>query len=102
MSSAFRLLITASAIAALLPACQSTTGHIADLPPACPPGTPEVQIVERRIYVGISDELTAPEPVAEGALSECPIVAAERRAALERANAKLRAIATKQGTEVKP
>lgn len=101
MSSAFRLLIVL-AIAALVPACKTHTGHVADLPPACPPGTPEVQIVERRIYVGISSEYTTPEPVAEGPLSECPLVAAERRAAIERANAKLRAIAEKQGTEVEP
>lgn len=101
MPRAVRLL-TLLAIAALVPACKTNTGHVADLPPACPTSTPEVQIVERRIYVGISSELTAPEPVAEGPLSECPLVAAERRAAVERANAKLRAIAEKQGTEVKP
>lgn len=101
MPSAVRLL-TFLAIAALVPACKTNTGHVADLPPACPTSTPEVQIVERRIYVGISSELTDPEPVAEGPLSKCPIVAAERRAAVERANAKLRAIAEKQGTEVEP
>ena len=95
-------LLTALAIAALVPACKTSTGHVADLPPACPPATPEVQIVERRIYVGISDELTRPEAIAEGPLSECPLVAAERRAAVERLNARLRAIAEKQGTEVKP
>ncbi|MEN1942660.1 hypothetical protein WCE55_02210 [Luteimonas sp. MJ293] len=90
------------AAVALVPACKTNTGHVADLPPACLIGTPEVQIVERRIYVGISSEFTTPEPIAEGPLSECPAVAADRRAALERANAKLRAIATKQGTEVEP
>lgn len=101
MPRAFQVLI-ALAIAALVPACKTNTGHVADLPPACPVGSPAVQIVERRIYVGISSELTAPEPIAEGPLSECPIVAAERRGAVERANAKLRAIASKQGTEVEP
>ncbi len=102
MSRAIRLLTTAALAAALLPACRSAPEYVADLPAACPPATPEVQIVERRVYVPIPADLTRTEEVAEGPLAECPMVAAERRAALERANARLRAVAGKQGTEVEP
>ena len=99
MSGAIRLLTIAAAL--LLAACRSTPDRQPDLPPPCPL-TPVAQVVERRVYVPLPAEDTAPEPVAEGPLRECPRVAAERKAALERANAKLRKAAAKQGTEVKP
>ena len=101
MPRALSVLI-AAAFAALVSACATTTGHVPDLPPACPPATPEVQIVERRVYVPIRRELLQTEAVAEGPLSECPMVAAARRAAIERLNARIRAIAEQEGTEVKP
>lgn len=71
------------------------------------PGTdmlvsPTLVTIDRRSYVPVPDNLTAPEPIATGAIAECFAVSAERRAALERANAKLRSIAVIQGTEVAP
>ena len=63
---------------------------------------PELQVVERHAYVRIPADLVKPEPIAEGPLSECPVVARERRAALERANSKLKQIGGIQGTEAKP
>lgn len=73
-----------------------------DLPPSCPAQVSELSIVERIVYVPIERALTGREPIAEGPLAQCPMVAAERRAAIERANAKLKAIEAKQGTEAKP
>lgn len=69
------------------------------------PGTavrPEVVVVEKIVYVPVPARLTRLEPIAEGPLSECPVVARERRAALERCNARLAETATIQGTEVEP
>lgn len=61
---------------------------------------PEVVIVERRVYVPIDPALTEPLAIAEGSITQCFDVAAQRRAALEVANARLREIAAIQGTEV--
>lgn len=73
-----------------------------DLPPSCPTAVAEVTVVERRVYVPIERSLTQRERIAEGPLAQCPMVAAERRKAIESANAKLKAIESKQGTEVEP
>jgi hypothetical protein len=89
-----RLLI-ALVLSALLVACKSTPPK-PDLPATRT--TPEVVVVERRVYVPIEPELTRTEPVAEGPLSMCPAVAAARRAAIERLNARVRQVAAKQGT----
>ncbi|CBA14762.1 hypothetical protein [Xanthomonas albilineans] len=70
-------------------------------PHACAVLPQPVEIV-RRVYVPINPLLTTPEPVAEGPLSECPDVAAQRKAALKRANSHLQQIKQIQGTEVKP
>lgn len=96
MPRAPQLLILAAAL--LLAACESTGDT--RRPPAESATAPVAVPVVRQVFVPIDAALTAPEPVAEGPLAECPRVAAERRAALERANAKLRAIAAQQGTEV--
>lgn len=61
---------------------------------------PTLVTVERRHYVPVPAQLTATEPVATGEIAECFAVAAERRGALERANARLRQIAEIQGTEL--
>ncbi|TAA45648.1 hypothetical protein [Pseudoxanthomonas winnipegensis] len=63
---------------------------------------PQPVVIVQRVYVPIRDSLTATEPVAEGPLDQCPSVAAQRKAALKRANAKLQQIQQVQGTEVKP
>lgn len=63
---------------------------------------PTLVTVERRHYVPVPDALTVTEPVAMGAIAECFAVAADRRAALERTNARLREISAIQGTEVTP
>jgi len=55
--------------------------------------------VERVSYVRIDPVLTEEHPIAEGALSACPIVAAERKAELVRCNAKLGQIREIEGTE---
>lgn len=81
-------------------ACRKDTKP--DLPPAAGAVLPVVQLVERRVYVPIDAELTRPEPVAEGPIAMCFEVAAQRRAAIDRANAKLKAIAAQQGTGAKP
>lgn len=92
------------AIAVLLMACGRNRDDLKpDLPPSCPAGAAaEVRIVERKIYVPIDSVLTRREPIAEGPLAECPQVARERRAALERVNSRLQQIESVQGTEVKP
>lgn len=84
---------------ALLAGCPGNTR------PEAPPQVvvkPEVVTVTKRIYVPIEAALTEEEPIAEGPIAQCFSVAAQRRAGQQRANAKLRAIAAKQGTEVKP
>ena len=63
---------------------------------------PQPVVIVKRIYVPIPPALTQPEPVAEGPIAQCFDVAAQRRAALVRANAKLSRAAAIQGTEVKP
>lgn len=63
---------------------------------------PQPVVIVKRIYVPIPAALTQPEPVAEGPIAQCFDVAAQRRAALERANAKLRKTAAIEGTEVRP
>lgn len=73
-----------------------------DLPPVGAVVVPEVVTVVRERYVRIRPELTAQHPIAEGPLSQCPDVAAARKAELQKANAKLGEIAGVQGTEVKP
>lgn len=73
-----------------------------NLPGAGTVVAPKVVYVDRYVYVRIKSELTQAEPIAEGPLSQCPAVAADRRAGLERANAKLRQIGQIQGTEAQP
>ena len=73
-----------------------------DLPDAGTAVVPELQVVDRHVYVRVPAHLTAPEPIAEGPIAQAFEVARKRRAALERANAKLREIAAIQGTEVDP
>lgn len=64
--------------------------------------TPTVVTVERVVYVRVPADLTKPEPIAEGPIAQCFDVAAQRRAALARANSKLKQISQIQGTEVQP
>jgi hypothetical protein len=56
-------------------------------------------IVDRYIFVSIDKTLTQPEEIASGPLSQCPKVAAERKAAVESCNAKLKAISEIEGTD---
>lgn len=96
MPRAVRLLI-ALALAAL-PGCSLERAARPDLPTQCAI-VPKPVVIERRVYVAIDPALTAAEPIAEGPVHEMPQVSAQRKAALQRANAKLRAIAAKQGTD---
>lgn len=92
------------AAALLTVACTRDRDDVkADLPPSCPAGSaPEIRIVERKVYVPVPASLTRREEIAEGPLAECPQVARDRRAAVERVNSRLQQIEQLQGTEVKP
>lgn len=96
------ILILAAVV--LLAACGRDRNDVqADLPPSCPAGAgTDVQFVERKIYVPIPSTLTRREDIAEGALNECPQVARDRRAAIERLNSRMQQIEAQQGTEVQP
>lgn len=72
-----------------------------DLPNQCAVA-PEVQVVEKKVYVSISPELTREEPIAEGPIAQCFDVAAQRRAAIERLNSRARQVSEIEGTEVEP
>lgn len=63
---------------------------------------PQVVTVTREVYVRVPAELTDPLPIAEGPLSQCPMVAAERKQQLQRANADRKAVRALSGTEAKP
>ncbi|MCW0398768.1 hypothetical protein NB688_000582 [Xanthomonas sacchari] len=99
MSSAHRLLILLL-LAVGLVGCDKV--RKSDSPATAVAITPKPVVIVKRIYVPIPPEMTRPEPVAEGPIAQCFDVAAQRRAALERANAKLSKAAAIQGTEVKP
>ena len=62
---------------------------------------PKVFTVTREVYVRVPAELTDPLPVAEGPLSLCPLVAADRRKTIEKANADRRATRALSGTEAR-
>lgn len=48
---------------------------------------PRIVYVDRVVYVEVEPELTNPHPIAEGPLSHCPVVAAARKAELQKCNA---------------
>lgn len=73
-----------------------------DLPQASGAVQPKVMYVDRLVYVPVPAHLTRQEPVAEGPITQCFDVAAQRRAAQERLNARLKVISEIQGTEAKP
>lgn len=73
-----------------------------DLPPAGGAVQPKVMYVDRLVYVPVPAHLTRQEPVPEGAITQCFDVAAKRRAVIVGQNARFKAIAEIQGTEVKP
>ena len=62
---------------------------------------PKLVEVVRTEYVRVPAELTDPLPVAEGPLSQCPLVAAERRKTIEKANADRRATRALSGAEAR-
>lgn len=101
MSADSRLLTRLALLVVLVLALAGCGDKLAKTAPTCAV-VPQVVTVVKRVYVPIRAVLTAPEAIAEGPLPQCPAVAAERRAALERANAKLQGVAEVQGTEVKP
>jgi len=86
----------------MLTACGKKGETHPDLPGASTVVQPTIVTVERIVYVRVPADLTQPEPVAEGPIAQCFDVAAQRRAALARANSKLKQIGHIQGTEVKP
>lgn len=91
------------ALASALAACDRDRPElVADLPGAATVVTPEVVIVERRVYVSVEPRLTRQEAVAEGPIAQCFSVAAQRRTAIERLNARMAEIAAIAGTEVEP
>ena len=73
--------------------------------PDLPGGTtvmPKVVTVTREVYVRVPAELTDALPIAEGPLSQCPMVAADRKQQLLKANADRKAVRALSGTEAKP
>lgn len=63
---------------------------------------PQVVTITREVYVRVPAELTDQLPIAEGPLAQCPMVAAERKQQLLRANADRKATRALSGTEAKP
>lgn len=63
---------------------------------------PKVVEVVRTEYVRVPAELTDPLSIAEGPLSLCPVVAAERKKTIQKANADRKATRALSGTEAKP
>lgn len=91
----FCMVITLSAFGA----CGKTAKH--DIPRGVIV-QPKVVEVVRTEYVRVPAELTDPLPIAEGALSLCPVVAAERKKTIQKANADRKATRALSGTEAKP
>lgn len=96
-----RVLATLCAVFVLLLAGCAGKGTKPDIPRGVIV-QPKVVTVTRTEYVRVPAELTDPLPIAEGALSQCPMVAADRRKALEQANARFKSIRALSGTEAKP
>jgi len=96
-----RAILLAAALC-MLAACGKQGQTKPDLPGAAAVVQPTVVTVEHKVYVEVPDYLTKPEPIAEGPINQCFDVAAQRRAALTRANSKLKQIGQIQGTEVQP
>lgn len=71
---------------------------------SCQQGTVRVETLQadRLIYVPVPNQLTQPHAIATGPLSQCPVVAAQRRAELERCNVDKAQIQAIQGTKVEP
>lgn len=93
----------APVIALLL--CLSLTGCPGLRKPDLPGGVivkPQVVTVTREVYVRVPAELTDPLPIAEGPLAQCPMVAADRKQQLQRANADRKAVRALSGTEAQP
>lgn len=93
------LIITAALLIVALAGCNRVRK------PDLPSGTvvaPKVVTVTREVYVRVPAELTDPLPIAEGPLSQCPMVAADRKQQLLKANADRKAARALSGTEAKP
>jgi hypothetical protein len=98
MSRIAGLLILA-AVVLLLTGCPGQTK--ADLPKDTVV-KPTIVYVDRDVYVPIKSELTREQPIADGPLDQCPIVAHARKTSLQKANAQLREIGGIQGAPVQP
>lgn len=95
--------LSAIAIAALLILALAGCDRVRK--PDLPGGTvvmPKVVTVTREVYVRVPAELTDALPIAEGPLSQCPMVAADRKQQLLKANADRKAVRALSGTEAKP
>lgn len=92
-------LLTAVVLVLGLSACRDTKP---DSTPAMCAVSPQPVVVERRVYVAIPAELTRTEAVPEGPIAQCFDVAAQRRAVIERQNARAEQVRAIQGTQVKP
>lgn len=93
-------LLTLLAMFALATACRDDVRP--DLPDAGHVVRPEVVIVERKVYVSVPPALTEELPVAEGPISQCFDVAAERKKTIDVANSRFLQIGAIEGTEVEP
>lgn len=81
------------------------TGCPGNTKPDVPRGVivvPKAVQVTRTVYVNVPAEFTDPLPIAEGPLSMCPDVAADRAKTIRKANADRKSTRALSGTEVKP
>lgn len=98
---ALRVLSTLCAVFVLLLAGCAGKGTKPDIPRGIIV-QPKVVEVVRKEYVNVPPQFTDPLPIAEGPLSQCPMVAAERKKTLQKANADRKATRALSGTEAKP
>lgn len=98
---ALRVLSTLCAVFVLLLAGCAGKGTKPDIPRGIIV-QPKVVEVVRKEYVNVPPTYTDPLPIAEGPLSQCPVVAAERKKALKKANTDRASVRALSGTQVKP
>lgn len=97
------LLIRLALLALLVPLITAGSCSAGNTRPVLPgAGIPVHTVTVRQVYVSIPAKLTEHCPIAEGPLADAPLVARQRRGAINGCNAQLDEIAAIQGTPVDP